>query len=259
IFAGKLLTQLDFPLELSYLHATRYRNETSGGELFWKAKPEISFIDRDVLIIDDIYDEGHTLSAIIDFCRHAGARQVHTAVLIDKTHDRKARPDLKADFVGLPCEDRYIFGYGMDYKGYWRNAAGIFAGQGLEFLGGGGPASLPPALLTAPASATDAGRHRPPPDFPRGTETPDSPLPARPGCRRCSAGSSDCRTGRCCSGRAAALPRQNPRRCAWPVSARCRRIPPRNRLRRSGWCGHRRPGRGHDPHSGTAPSGPVAG
>ncbi|MBD2837917.1 hypoxanthine-guanine phosphoribosyltransferase [Pseudomonas sp. JM0905a] len=131
IFAGKLLPKLDFPLELSYLHATRYRNETSGGELFWKAKPEISFIDRDVLIIDDILDEGHTLAAIIDFCKHAGAANVHTAVLIDKTHDRKARPDLKANYVGLPCEDRYIFGYGMDYKGYWRNAAGIFAVKGL--------------------------------------------------------------------------------------------------------------------------------
>lgn len=131
IFAGKLLPQLDFPLELSYLHATRYRNETTGGELFWKAKPEISFMDRDVLIIDDILDEGHTLAAISDFCRHAGARQVHTAVLIDKTHDRKARPELKADYVGLPCVDRYIFGYGMDYKGYWRNAPGIYAVKGL--------------------------------------------------------------------------------------------------------------------------------
>jgi hypoxanthine phosphoribosyltransferase len=131
IFAGKLLPKLGFPLELSYLHATRYRNETSGGELFWKAKPEISFIDRDVLIIDDILDEGHTLAAIIDFCKHAGAAHVHTAVLIDKTHDRKARPNLKADYVGLDCEDRYIFGYGMDYKGYWRNAAGIFAVKGL--------------------------------------------------------------------------------------------------------------------------------
>src|SRR5690606_14100440 len=80
IFAGKLLTQLDFPLELSYLHATRYRNETSGGELFWKAKPEVSFIDRDVLIIDDILDEGHTLSAIIDFCRHARSEE-HTSEL----------------------------------------------------------------------------------------------------------------------------------------------------------------------------------
>jgi hypoxanthine phosphoribosyltransferase len=131
IFSGKLVPKLNFPLELSYLHATRYRNETSGGELFWKAKPEISFIDRDVLIIDDILDEGHTLGAIIDFCRHAGAAAVHTAVLIDKDHQRKARPDLKADYVGLSCIDRYIFGYGMDYKGYWRNAAGIYAVKGL--------------------------------------------------------------------------------------------------------------------------------
>ena len=52
IFAGQLLTKLDFPLEVSYLHATRYLNETSGGELFWKAKPEVSFIDRNILIID---------------------------------------------------------------------------------------------------------------------------------------------------------------------------------------------------------------
>ncbi|UVO17277.1 hypoxanthine-guanine phosphoribosyltransferase [Stutzerimonas stutzeri] len=131
IFAGKLMTKLNFPLELSYLHASRYRNETSGGELFWKAKPEISFIDRDVLIIDDILDEGHTLGAIIDFCRHAGAAAVHTAVLIDKDHQRKARPDLKANYVGLRCIDRFIFGYGMDYKGYWRNAPGIFAVKGL--------------------------------------------------------------------------------------------------------------------------------
>src|SRR3990167_3641463 len=131
IFSGKLLPKLDFPLELSYLHATRYRNETSGGELFWKAKPEISFIDRDVLIIDDILDEGHTLGAIIDFCRHAGARNVRIAVLVDKTHDRKARPDLKADYVGMSCVDRYVFGYGMDYKGYWRNAPGIYAVKGL--------------------------------------------------------------------------------------------------------------------------------
>lgn len=131
IFSGKLLPKLSFPLELSYLHATRYRNETSGGELFWKAKPEISFIDRDVLIIDDILDEGHTLGAIIDFCRHAGAKNVRIAVLVDKTHDRKARPDLKADYVGMPCVDRYVFGYGMDYKGYWRNAPGIYAVKGL--------------------------------------------------------------------------------------------------------------------------------
>ena len=69
--------------------------------------------------------------AIIDFCRHAGAAAVHTAVLINKDHQRKARPDLKADYVGLGCIDRYIFGCGMDYKGYWRNAPGIYAVKGM--------------------------------------------------------------------------------------------------------------------------------
>lgn len=127
IFAGQLLTKLDFPLEVSYLHATRYLNETSGGELFWKAKPEVSFIDRNILIIDDILDEGHTLSAIIQYCQHAGAKSVYTAVLIDKEHQRKAIPGFSANYTGLKCRDRFIFGYGMDYKGYWRNAPGIFA------------------------------------------------------------------------------------------------------------------------------------
>lgn len=131
IFAGQLLPLLNFPLELSYLHATRYRNQTRGGELFWKAKPELSFRDRTVLIIDDILDEGHTLHAILEYCRHEGAAAVKTAVLINKEHDRKACPDFCADYAGLPCVDRYVFGYGMDYKGYWRNAPGIYAVKGL--------------------------------------------------------------------------------------------------------------------------------
>ena len=88
-------------------------------------------MDRDVLIVDAFMDGGHTLGAITEVCMHAGARTVHAAVLIDKEHDRKASPDRKANYVGLPCIDRYIFGYGMDYKGYWRNANGIFAVKGM--------------------------------------------------------------------------------------------------------------------------------
>ncbi|PAU85653.1 hypoxanthine-guanine phosphoribosyltransferase [Pseudomonas sp. WN033] len=130
IIAGQLLTRLDFPMEVGYLHATRYRNKLSGGELFWKAKAEHSLVGRTVLIIDDILDEGHTLAAIVEYCKDAGAEQVLTAVLLDKKHDRKAYPGMHADFTGLDVEDRYIFGFGLDYKGYWRNAAGIFALKG---------------------------------------------------------------------------------------------------------------------------------
>ena len=57
----------------------------------------------------------------------AGARAVHTAVLVDKEHERKARPDLKASFTGLYCADRYVFGYGMDYHEQGRNLPAIYA------------------------------------------------------------------------------------------------------------------------------------
>ena len=127
--AGHLLTRLGFPLEVDYIHATRYAGETRGGELSWQTEPGIELRDREIIIIDDILDEGVTLAAIVDYCRQQGACQVCTAVLVEKRHDRKN--GFRADYVGLEIEDRYVFGYGMDYKGYLRNAAGIYAVKGL--------------------------------------------------------------------------------------------------------------------------------
>ena len=130
IFSGKLVPKLNFPSSCpTCMRPVTARDQRRRAVLEGQAGD--FFIDRDVLIIDDILDEGHTLGAIIDFCRHAGAAAVHTAVLINKDHQRKARPDLKADYVGLGCIDRYIFGCGMDYKGYWRNAPGIYAVKGM--------------------------------------------------------------------------------------------------------------------------------
>ena len=131
ILTGQLLPKLKFPLQAEYLHATRYRQETTGGILEWQVKPTTTMRDRTVLIVDDILDEGTTLAAIMDFCRAQGAREVLSAVLVDKQHERKARPGLKGDFTGLEVQDRFLFGYGMDYKGYWRNAPGIYAVKGL--------------------------------------------------------------------------------------------------------------------------------
>lgn len=131
VLAGHLVTRLNFPLEISYLHATRYRNTTSGSDLDWRAFPAQDVSGRSVLIVDDIYDEGGTLAAIVDHCVEAGARDVRIAVLVNKDHDRKVRPDMTIHYEGLLCPDRYIFGFGMDYKGYWRNAPAIYAVKGL--------------------------------------------------------------------------------------------------------------------------------
>jgi len=92
--AGRLLTRLDFPLCLDYVHATRYRGGTRGQALEWS---------------------------------------VHSAVLVDKRIGRPRALE-RADFTGLTVPDRYVFGYGMDYRGYLRNAPGIYA---LAEPGGG--------------------------------------------------------------------------------------------------------------------------
>jgi hypoxanthine phosphoribosyltransferase len=128
---GNLLPRLDFPLELSWLHASRYGQCSQGGEIEWHASPTTNVQGRTVLVVDDILDVGHTLLAIIERLRGQGASEVLTAVLVDKQHDRKARPGLKADFTGLELPDRFMFGSGMDYRGYWRNAVGIHAVKGL--------------------------------------------------------------------------------------------------------------------------------
>ncbi len=131
IFSGRLLPKLPFPLETSYLHATRYGDRTCGQRLEWRAEPAQPVHGRTVLVLDDILDEGHTLHAILDHLRGEGATRVLSGVLVHKLHERKAVPGMRADFTGVDVADRFLFGCGMDYKGYWRNAPGIYAVKGL--------------------------------------------------------------------------------------------------------------------------------
>lgn len=124
---GHLLTRLNFPLEVDYIHATRYRSSTRGGDLHWLVEPRQSLRDRTILIVDDILDGGLTLAAIIDYCKQAGAKVVYTAVMVNKRRAREAGFEYEADFVGVHTEDRYLVGFGLDYQEYLRNAPGIYA------------------------------------------------------------------------------------------------------------------------------------
>lgn len=129
-FAGQLLTRLVFPLQIDYVHATRYGHAVNGVALDWKVRPQHDLTGRTVVLLDDILDEGVTLAAIADYCRHLGAAKVMMAVLVEKLHLRKVTPGMRADFTGIEVGDRFLFGYGLDYKGYWRNAPGIYALKG---------------------------------------------------------------------------------------------------------------------------------
>ena len=127
-FAGHLMTQLLFPLEFDYLHVTRYGQETSGGALSWRSAPWTSVKDRTVIVLDDILDEGMTLAAIVERLKELGAKECYTAVATEKLNGKK-KP-IKADFIALTVPDRFVFGFGMDVRGHFRNMPAIYAMKG---------------------------------------------------------------------------------------------------------------------------------
>lgn len=126
VSVGHLLPRLDFPLEVDFIHASRYAGGIRGGELVWKVKPSADLTDRTVLVVDDILDGGVTFTQIIEEIKRLGAKDVYSAVFLDKHRQRLPGGLEKADFTGLAVEDHYIYGFGMDYNNYLRNAPGIY-------------------------------------------------------------------------------------------------------------------------------------
>ena len=127
VFAGQLLPLLKFPLEFDYLHVSRYGDAQQGGELIWKVAPTAAVAGRVVLVVDDIFDEGATLLAIQNRLLSLGATRVYSVVFAEK---QRSRPlTITADFVGVKVPDRFVFGYGMDIHGAWRNLPAIYAAK----------------------------------------------------------------------------------------------------------------------------------
>lgn len=125
IFSGQLLPLLDFPLDFDYVHVSRYGDARHGGAMKWKVEPGESVRGRVVLLLDDILDEGHTLQALRDKVLELGASRCYSAVFADKQHGRN-KP-IQADFVAMNVPNRFVFGYGMDIQGAWRNLPAIYA------------------------------------------------------------------------------------------------------------------------------------
>ena len=128
VFIGQLLPKLDFPLEFGAIEVTRYNNTTSGREIHWRLAPRENVRGRTVLVVDDILDEGITLAAIKQKLTELGAKDVYAAVFADKAIGRE-KP-AHADFIGVTVPDRYVFGFGMDAYGLWRNLPAIYALRG---------------------------------------------------------------------------------------------------------------------------------
>jgi hypoxanthine phosphoribosyltransferase len=125
VFTGQLLPLLEFPLNFDYVHVSRYDNEIQGGKINWKVSPPENVRDRVVLVLDDVLDEGVTLAAIRERIMSQGAKAFYSAVFAEKVIG-KSKP-IRADFVGVLLPDRFVFGFGMDIYGAWRNLPAIYA------------------------------------------------------------------------------------------------------------------------------------
>jgi len=118
--AAWIAARLEMPLQMDFIHATRYSGQTEGGEIEFRVPPRLNLQNQDVLIVDDIYDIGLTLQMIEHYCEARGARSVNSAVLIRKIHNRETTGELPA-FIGMEVEDKYVFGCGMDVYEHWRH------------------------------------------------------------------------------------------------------------------------------------------
>ncbi len=124
--AVELCRRLHFPYELDFVHVTRYARSTRGGKIEWRVRPSAELARRTVLVVDDVLDRGHTLRALGAELKKVGVARQRTAVLVVKrVANARGRPTV--DYRGVEVDDVYLFGCGMDYRGYWRGLPALYA------------------------------------------------------------------------------------------------------------------------------------
>lgn len=124
--AVQLCRHFDFPYQFDYVHATRYMDRLTGGEIAWQVRPRHALAGRCVLLVDDVLDRGLTLACVQRELEAVGVGEARCAVLVNKRIQPPARRPA-VDYVALETDDVYLFGCGMDYKGYWRGLPALYA------------------------------------------------------------------------------------------------------------------------------------
>jgi hypoxanthine phosphoribosyltransferase len=120
IFLSDLVRQMDLQLKLGLMQASSYRGATTTrGALTWNGDLAPDLTGRHVLLVDDIFDTGHTLQTISQDIKGRDVASLRTCVLLWKTA-RTVVP-LKPDYVGFEIPDEFVVGYGLDYNDHYRH------------------------------------------------------------------------------------------------------------------------------------------
>ncbi len=127
VFCSHLLPLLQFPLQFDSLQVSRYGNKDKGGELRWLKESDIDLGNKHVLIVDDLIDEGASLTEVVAYCNSKAVRSTKVAVLLNKKTQRRLADSIVPDYIGLDIPDEFIFGFGIDYKNFYRNLLDIYS------------------------------------------------------------------------------------------------------------------------------------
>jgi len=120
VFIADLVRELDLPVEVDFVEASSYGDTMQSSRevrILKDLRGEIA--GRDVLVVEDIVDTGHTLARVTDYLRHRGPARLKTIALLDKPARREV--PFKADWIGFAIPDEFVVGYGIDYAQRNRN------------------------------------------------------------------------------------------------------------------------------------------
>lgn len=132
VLLADLIRLLDMPMRMGVVQARSYRGSaTTPGRLFVNAELLPDIRDRDVLLVDDIFDTGGTLFELISQLDELGPNSIRSLVLLRK--EGRQRVAMRPDHVGFDIPDVFVVGYGLDYRDEYRNLPHVAALEAHEF------------------------------------------------------------------------------------------------------------------------------
>lgn len=121
VFYADMIRQLNIPCQMDFMWLSSYAGTDSSGSVVVKRDISTDIKGRHVLILEDIFDTGASLSFVYDHLMAKGPASVKICTLLDKPSRRKPGITLEADYVGFTIPNAFVVGYGLDYNEYYRN------------------------------------------------------------------------------------------------------------------------------------------
>lgn len=117
-FMADLIKAIDLDIQFDTMDVSSYEGTESTGEIKIVKDLDTPVKGLDIILVEDIVDTGKTLSIVKENLLHRGANSVKICTLLNK--DARRTVDITADYIGFPCPDKFVVGYGMDFDQKYR-------------------------------------------------------------------------------------------------------------------------------------------